>query len=143
MTERYPGEESKQISLWFIPDIIPEGGAPEKIKQQWVGVPLPVRKKNIVSEDVVGDYVVGANILDPTDVKLNEPMALVCVETLDAIKALRLADRRDAAEWWEYWFDNRSFVFGTTLMFQASEGRLLTPTEVEEELPGTNRFEDL
>lgn len=115
-------EYQEAVAQWFTPTTKPSGGAPEEIRAQWIGVSLPVLKSNIVHPELIGDYVVGQNIFDPTDVKVNEPEATVTVEAIDAFKALRDAGRDEAAEWWESWFETRHPMFGTRLIFQASEG---------------------
>ena len=136
-------EHQEEIAQWFVPSSTPEGGAPEEIRAQWIGVPLPVRKSNVVNTDLVGDYVIGANVLNPTDVKVNEPEAMVTVYAIDAFKALRLASRDDAAEWWETWFEHRHPMLGTRLMFRTSEGQIYANDEIEENFAGSSSFDSI
>jgi hypothetical protein len=143
MTEKYEGEEPERIALWFVPHTIPYGGAPEAIREQWLGVPLPVRESHVANEaDTLMGYSVGMNIDNPEDVVVRHPSEAVVVEALDAFKALHLAGREEAAHWWEEWFETRSYLMGEQLRFQATEGRICTPSEIESEFPGASQFDE-
>jgi hypothetical protein len=144
MTERYYGQEPERIALWYVPMRTPAGGAPEMVREQWRGIPLPVRQHNVINEtNTVYGFQLGADISDPTNVHLNEPLEIVTVNTADAFKALRIAGRETAATWWESWFQTRNSMFGSTLLFQASEGRIYSPEEIEKEIPGTGQFDEI
>jgi hypothetical protein len=145
MTERYSGHELEEISLWFVPERTPSGSAPKTIRDQWVGVPLPVREgyAYYIEENTVGGYLIGASVADPTEVRLSDPMTSVVVSAFDAFKALRLSDRQEAANWWQDWFGNRSWLLGSTLVFQAGDGKIFTPEEIEKQNPDTSRFDEI
>jgi hypothetical protein len=71
-------------------------------------------------------------------------METVTVVSEDAITALRAAEHSEAADWWEMYMGGKHWMFGNNLMFRASEGRILNPDEVEQEVPGTcERFNRL
>lgn len=144
MTERYSGEEKPEIALWFIPNRVPNGGAPDQIREQWVDVPLPVRSNHLLDpSDEVGGYGVGMNIKDPREIVVRTPRESVIVEAGDAFKSLRIAGRTMAADWWEEWFNERHLLMGKELGFHVSEGQIFTPAEVEAEHPHVNRFDEI
>lgn len=142
MREIYPGEEPQSIALWFTPNRVPAGSAPEHIKASWVGVPLPVRESNILDTDrtVMGYQLVGS-VMDPTDIKLVDPRSTVKVSTEDAIKALRLFDKHNAADWWTLYFGEH--IFDLNLIFQAVEGQLSTVNEILRKFPDLADFDDI
>jgi hypothetical protein len=143
MKERYKGEEPEPIVQWFIPTQTPEGGAPEEVREQWIGVALPVRESNapVAEEKHVRGYLIGANVVRPGDIHVNNPEDMVAIELEDAIKALRLAGREGASGWWEDWREIKPDFFGTTLMFMTRDGDLVSPAEVEDISPGATNFD--
>jgi hypothetical protein len=145
MNEVYPGQEPEKIAQWFFPARTPEGGAPDEIREQWVGVPLPVRESNAtISEDrLVSGFLIGANVNRPGDIKVNDPEDMVSVDLSDAIKALEMAGREEAAYWWVNWSETKPPYFGNNLMFKADEGDLLTPAEAEKRMPGVSQFDNM
>jgi hypothetical protein len=135
-------EHQEEIVRWFVPNKTPNGGAPEDVREQWVGVPIPVRRSDAESgAGIVGDYLIGASVAEIRDVKVNEPNKIVTVNAIDAIKALTVAARHDAAVWWGNWFMTRHPMMGTKLMFGAHEGDLRSDVEVEEITPGASQFD--
>ena len=106
------------ILYWFVVTTIPAGGAPLVVRRAWVDVPLPVRCPPPVEgpQPYLGHDVTRREI-----VRLIEDG--IAVEPLDAIKALRLFGRDDAAQWWEHFFSTRPSAWG--LVFRRPEGRLL------------------
>jgi len=122
----------RPIQYWFVIRTIPEGGAPLEIKKQWVDIPLPCRQPFVEGnkEHVVYD------VTDPELVKLVKDG--VAVEAYDALAALMLFDRADAASWWNNYLEGMN----ETLVFQASEGQLLSTHDAERILPGLSRFDE-
>jgi hypothetical protein len=104
-------EQLGQIVGTFTVHTIPHGAAPETIKQQWLGVSLPVRERLL--ESVLGGTVY-LDILS-SDVKVNpQPMP---VYGFDAVAALRKAGRVEAADFWA----DQGFEFAT-MQFRCNEG---------------------
>jgi len=93
----------------FVLTRTPAGAAPVSIKEQWIGVALPVREilhggPPIQYEDALSG-----------EAKVN--MSPVQVVGIEAVSALRQAVRNTAAEFWaEYAYD--------LLIFRAHEGEL-------------------
>ena len=104
----------------------PQGGAPSEIKNQWIGVTLPVRENNVVRlENGYAEYY--DYISD--EVKQND--APVCILAREAIRALIKAGKDEAADFWkQYQID--------TLVFRSYEGELKFLDEPEEQ----TTFED-
>ncbi|MFI5041387.1 MAG: hypothetical protein ACHQNA_05990 [Acidimicrobiales bacterium] len=106
------------ILYWFQVMAVPEGGAPEVIRRQWVGVPLPVRRPRPMEGP---DPKIGRDVLEQDRRKLITDG--VVVEFTDALDALRLFGREEAAAWWEGWLQSRRTT--GALVFRVWEGRLL------------------
>lgn len=74
---------------------IPAGAAPDYIKEQWIGVPLPVRELNL------GMLALGTisfhDYLSETETTNSEPIPIVGIEAVDA---LQQADQLEAVRFW-------------------------------------------
>lgn len=128
--ERKEVYDQRPIRQWFVIEKIPAGGAPEHIKQQWIGVALPLRyERNMdgpeprVAEEI-GTY------------ELVEIEDGVTIWRSDALQALRLFNRNEAAGWW-------SLEGPSALIFNASEGRILSTEHAESEIPQIVGFDDV
>ena len=93
---------------------MPPGGAPVAIREQWIGVEMPLEQGP--SEPGILRSVTGGK---PNP----KSYGGFPVKTEDAIQALREQGREEAAEWWENWF--LSSPSGKTLVFAASCGELV------------------
>jgi hypothetical protein len=123
-------EELEHVAQYFIPTRIPAGGAPDAIREKWVGVMLPVREKNIDREG--NKTTVGSDVTDTSYVKLQPSSELVKVELFDAINALMVtADHGEAARWWAHHYANLDPAFGTSIAFQRNEGDLYSAEEID------------
>jgi len=73
----------------------PQGGAPEYIKDQWIGVALPVREQSLAQ------LALGAtqyfDYFSFNQKKNEEPVSIVGIE---AVNALEDAEKFEAAEFW-------------------------------------------
>lgn len=87
--------ENPEIRGWFVPRVTPYGSAPEHIKEQWVDVPLPIRYDRPEAPEVHVGHAVDS-VLDITVMADG-----VSISAMDALKALRVFDRQEAADWWE------------------------------------------
>ena len=110
------------VLFWFRVTAVPSGGAPPEIRCQWVGVPLPVRRPRPVEgpQPHLGRDVVDRRIRRAISDG-------VVVEPPDALAALRLFDRSDAAAWWQAHLALRPLANG--LVFRRHEGEFL-PTRL-------------
>jgi len=104
---------------------VPPGGAPLKIRQQWVGLELPL---------VEGELEPGI-LLSVTGGK-PDPRSFggFPVKTTDAIAALHAAKKNEAARWWEAWHDNMLRT-GCILIFASDCGEFVLDDEVAEAQP--------
>jgi hypothetical protein len=127
-------EELKRVAQYFMPTRIPAGGAPDAIREKWVGVLLPVRGYNI---DRKGrKTTVGSNVTNTSDVKLQPSSELVRIELPDAIDALMVTTGcNEAARWWAHHYANLDPVFGTSIAFQRNEGDLYPAEEIDAMFP--------
>jgi hypothetical protein len=106
----------RPIQYWFEITTTPMGGAPVEVREQWVGVVLPIRRPRPVEgpEPWVG-----------REIGTRQPVAVadgVVVEADDAVRSLRLFDRPDAAGWWETFLGTSRVP---ALGFRWGEGRWL------------------
>ena len=108
------------IVYWFRPNTTPTGGAPLRIREFWVGVPLPVRKPRPIEgpERFLGRDVLDRRIVRPVDDG-------VAVVPRDAIRVLEHFGKLEAAQWWRDLLRRRPAV--ESLVFRRSEGELLPP----------------
>ena len=90
----------------------PSGGAPEEIKEQWVGVSLPVRTAHIGRAALAP--LTSFDSLTCRVVHNDEP---VSITGIDAVHALAEAGKDAAAKFWD------EYQLGT-LIFRAHEGTL-------------------
>lgn len=124
---------------WFIPRVIPYGGAPESIKQQWLDVPLPFRYQLLEAPELH----IGSSVTDPTYLTVYEDG--ITIAGLDAVKALRIFDRDNAAEWWEanYVTPNLERLGVCDLLFNKKEGEILPDRLARMLMPGIETFDQL
>jgi hypothetical protein len=120
-----------KIEYWWVPRVIPSGGAAEEIKKQWVDVPLPCRIPRPEGPEVHLGHDVGSY----ESVHFVEDGVSISVE--DAVKSLSLFGREDAADWW-----NLNYA-GRDLVFRINEGDILPNRSAETLLPGLERFDEL
>ncbi len=126
-------ENLPEIQAWFVPRQVPFGDAPENIKEQWVGVPLPLRQ--IQTEEAPG-VSIGHSLGNLLDVHIVVGGAQVLAS--DAIKALHIFDRPKASDFL------RSVLFDDqTLTFGPEEGQFFPPAEIQRILPGVEQFDFL
>ncbi len=108
----YLDTEYGPVQATFNIDKIPEVGAPDAIKEQWLGIPLPVRERNL------GELALGAtkyhDLLTASEKQNDEPVPIVGLEAVDALVT---ADRLDAVR---FWLPHQMGLF----TFRASEGQL-------------------
>ena len=123
--------ELPSIQAWFVNRQVPFGDAPEHIKEQWVGIPLPLRQ---MRPSEAPDVHIGHGLRSMADVHIiNDGMA---VYTFDAVKALTLFGRDEAAEFW-----GRMLHPNQTLLFDGSEGQLYPTPVIQRILPGIELFD--
>lgn len=104
-----------EVGAYFTITEIPAGGAPLVIKEQWVGLTLPVRIAN-VGRQALGYEVRVYDIITKQVRENNEP---VPVTGLEALHVLDSAGKQEAVDFW--------LPYGLALFtFRAHEG-LLAP----------------
>jgi hypothetical protein len=108
------------IQYYFAVDGVPAGEAPLEIREQWVGLALPVRHDRYVEGP---DPLVGRGVETFTR---NHHSDGVVVLSQDAIGSLRRGERDGAAAYWDVRLGRLGFP---ALLFNVSEGRLL-PVQV-------------
>ena len=115
---RAAGDRRAPVLFWFRVAVVPSGGAPLEIRREWVGVPLPVRR----GRPVEGPQPhVGSDVVDR---RIRRAVADgVVVESDDAVTALALFGRSDAAAWWEEHLAAQPHEQG--LLFRRHEGEFL------------------
>ncbi len=125
----------KPIFNWFIPRVTPYGGAPVEIKEAWIDVPLPLRYQRPAEgpDPTIGheiDNIYGVTILADS----------ASVVSVDAIKALRIFERNEAAEWWEEFFAGRieSLAFAVETVDQ-----VLPDSFMRLVMPGIEHFDEI
>lgn len=125
--------ENPEIKGWFIPRVVPYGGAPEEVKQGWVDVPLPIRYNRPFEAPEVH---MGHDVNNPLEITVFEDA--VSIDGFDAVKALRIFGRDGAADWWEGYFRGRS----ADLAFAVErEDEILPADYVRRVLPGIETFD--
>lgn len=115
LTEYLIEEEIGRVVANFTLTQVPEGGAPDDIKAQWLGVPLPVRDKAL--EAASGKQI----YFDLITQRMIENTDSIPVQAFDAIVALRLASRVQAAQFWE-----SNVPLLSELVFRGYEGDLIS-----------------
>src|SRR3954447_26266386 len=119
-TRRAPSAAPDPVIYWFRPSTTPRGGAPLEVREQWVGIPLPVRTPRPVEgpESYIG--------IDVVDRRVQHPIPDgVAVAPLDAIAALEYFGRSEAASWWREMLQRRPAT--QSFVFRRAEGELLPP----------------
>ena len=120
------------IPAWFVPRVVPYGTAPEYIKEQWVDVPLPVRS---LGDTESPNITFGHDLGSIFSVVVREG---VTVNAGDAIKALRLFDREEAADFWaDYLHPSQELNFGV------DEGQVYPASDIQRILPGIELFDTI
>jgi hypothetical protein len=123
-----------EIQAWFTIRSVPKGSAPQSIREQWVDVPVPLRYTPIEAPAAS----IGHGVLSLADVIIIDDA--ISVESLDAIKALRLFGKQDAAEYWDDTL--RSFGY-PGIAFRGNEGQIMPPGYIAGLLPGIEEFDAL
>lgn len=122
----------RHIDHWFVVRQVPQGDAPQEIKQQWVDVPLPIRYQLVEAPRVSLGHGVDAF----EDVVIIDDA--VDIEGFDAIKALRLFGRPEAADYWDTVLRGYGYP---ELGFRAREGQLMPAAMIARILPGIELFD--
>jgi len=126
--------ELPPIQAWFVNRQVPFGDAPKHIKKQWVDVPLPLRQ---IQPGEGPDLHIGHNVdttYGITDVHIVEDGMAVYV--FDAVKALTLFGREEAACFWNDMLDPDQ-----ALLFDGTEGQLYPTPVLQRILPGIEFFD--
>jgi hypothetical protein len=119
------------IQAWFVNRQVPIGDAPTDIKEQWVDVPLPLRQ---MSPHEAPTVHIGHGLESMLDVSIvNDGVAVYAV---DAVKALALFARPEAAEFWQEMVDPYQ-----VLIFDGSQGQVYPPSAIQRILPGIETFD--
>lgn len=128
--------EKPEIRGWFVPRVVPYGGAPEHIKQQWVDVPLPIRydRPSEGPEPLVGKSVASL----PGILTIEFLDDSVTINSVDAIKALKIFGKHEAAEWWERYYRGESGNLGFAI---APEDEIVPASYLQIILPGIEEFD--
>ncbi|MDB5184203.1 MAG: hypothetical protein JWN38_11 [Candidatus Saccharibacteria bacterium] len=105
----------------------PEGAAPEAIKEQWIGIELPIRTTN-VTHFMFGYLARGIGPLhDYRDALTGEPSYVdwpISAYGLEAVDKLREAGRDEAADFWT------PYAAGL-FVFRHYEGTLRTQKQID------------
>jgi len=122
-----------EIQGWFVARNVPFGAAPEYIKEQWIGVPLPLRQMSPTEAPRVGighaiDDILSVHIVDEA----------VDVWVFDALKSLDIFERNEAREFWA-----KMLHPNQGLMFSACEGEVYSTPTIQRILPGIELFDEL
>lgn len=125
---------NSEIQAWFVIRSVPKGSAPQSIKEQWVDVPVPLRYTPIEAPTAT----IGHGVFSLADVVIIDDA--ISVESFDAIKALRLFGRSEAAE---YWDDTLGSYGYPGIAFRGNEGQLMPPDYIAGLLPGIEDFDTL
>jgi hypothetical protein len=121
------------ITSWFVPRVTPYGAAPEEIKQGWIDVPLPLRYDR--PEGPMPSL--GAEV-DGSGITVFEDSAIVI--STDALKALRIFERDEAADWWEQYFGGRLSELAFAI---EREDQVFPNGFMRLIMPGIETFDDL
>ena len=122
------------VLYWFLIELTPDGGAPDAVRAQWVGVALPVRRPRPVEGP---ESFRGRRVDDP---RVQTAIADgVPVEVDDALRALRHFERDHALQWWTTFFGTRAAP--TALVFRLGEGTLLPASFAEARYPELADFD--
>jgi len=122
-----------EIRAWYVVRTVPQGGAPDHIRTQWLDMPLPIRYD--IHEGP--ELHIGHNVADHSEASIVEG---VSIKPNDALKALRVFGRDEGAAWWEDYFD--SYGQGSSgLVFRHDEGQLMSPDLLGRLLPGIEDFD--
>lgn len=122
---------SPEIRAWYIPRVLPIGGAPDHIKKGWLDVPLPLRYD--LSDEPTPVLTLdagyrGLEMLDNT----------VTVTADDATKSLRIFQRGEALDWWCEYFLTRP----QPLAFQIQEGdEVVQDSSLRQIMPGLGWYD--
>lgn len=123
------------ITAWFIPRVTPYGGAPEEIKEGWVDVPLPLRYDRPAEGP---DPMIGHDVNNILGVTILANSASVI--STDAVKALRIFGRDEAADWWDGYFRGAP----ADLAFAVEPGDQILPDSfIRLVMPGIETFDEM
>ncbi len=125
------------ITAWFVVRMQPYGSAPGYIKDQWIDVPLPLRYDRPAEGP---EPHLGADI---THSRFEVTEDGVTIETADAVKALKLFGRDEAAQWWEDWATDMYGRVEGGLIFNSYEGQLVPTDYLQRLLPGIEEFDQI
>ena len=126
--------DRRNILYWFLVTSVPEGGAPEDIRSQWLNVLLPVRRPRPIEGP---DPRIGTNVAK-RHLRTVIPDGVV-VELADAIRALVASGRDGAAAWWRALYATQPKP--PALVFRIHEGTLMPASYAERLYPETEGVE--
>lgn len=119
--ESFLDEVYGPVVATFTIEKTPQGGAPEEIRKDWLGIGLPVRAENLsaraLAQTIYFDQLRGRTIEN------DDPVA---VTGIDAVHALEQAGRESAAQFW-------AAAQLASLVFRAHEGKLVVDDPQSEE----------
>ena len=127
--------QRRSILYWFLVTSVPEGGAPDHIRSQWLNVLLPVRRPRPVEGP---DPRIGTNVAK-RHIKSVIPDGVV-VELADAIRALVDSGRDGAAEWWQALY--ATYPKPPALVFRIDEGTLMPASYARRLYPETEDVDE-
>lgn len=105
-----------QVGAQFTITETPAGGAPAAIKEQWIGLTMPVRVANLGRGALEARHA-----FDVLTMQMTENDAPVSIAGIDALHALDIATKHEAVDFWA--------PYGLALFtFRAHEG-LLVPVD--------------
>lgn len=126
---------NEKILEWWVPSVAPSGEAPADINDQWIGVPLPMRVDHLAEG---ASPHIGRHFITRRFESLEDS---IFIYSVDAIKALRLFERTEAADFWQSWLDRKVIFDG--LRFNAKEGRRYPAELMSIRMPGIESFDEL
>ena len=110
-----PAEVLEGLDEVYVPIVIdftitqvPEGGAPEEIRREWVGLSLPVREQNALG--------LGPRYFDLLTGQMRDNPSSVGISGIEAVDALYRAGKIEASN---FWYPYHLGLF----TFRAYEGR--------------------
>lgn len=83
------------ILAQFTLNRVPQGGAPEYIREQWIGVPLPVREQSLAQ--LAFGSIQYFDYLSFNQKQNDDPVSIAGIE---AVHALEEAEKFEASDFW-------------------------------------------